>query len=150
MNTIKNTIKESGRYEYIKQLVLDLALSETNLPIRIRLDKGKAISYVKPDGIREGIRIWEKYLDTDGRSISNEEALSLFEFSARVEDEVDTRLHNYANSCAHRNVPEESVLEDIRAWEILYSSISYLEYNNELDCDFSVPDGWKMQREERV
>ena len=155
MKTIRDIVKDAGRLETITNIVLKISTRNSyDLPIRGAVDikSGESIFRVKTDDIRKGIRAWDKYLDTDAKNIDTNDTEDLEWFSMYVESELEVLLHNYANSCAHRNIPPEEDLEIIRAWEILNSTLNYMLFENRCTYsdnnnpdDFTIPEGWKVK-----
>lgn len=151
MNTIRETLRESGRFETIKQILCDIAKkTNSSIPVRVQFDSDyKPISRVEGEDVLRGIEVWYKCIETTGEDISDIEAKEMLALSAVVDSELEMRLHNYANSCSHRNVPDETVLEDIRAYSVLDSSLNNMiaRFRDDLTDEFipfSVPNGWKV------
>ncbi len=151
MNTIRETLRESGRFEAIKQILCDIAKkTNSSIPVRVQFDSDyKPISRVEGEDVLRGIKVWYKCIETTGEDISDIEAKEMLALSAVVDSELEMRLHNYANSCAHRHIPDEAVLEDIRAYSVLNSSLHNMiaRFRDDFTdgfIPFSVPTGWKI------
>lgn len=151
MQTIRETLRDSGRLEAIEQILCNITKkTNSSIPVRIQFDSDyKPISRVDGEDVIKGIEVWHKCIETTGESISDKEAEDMFALSAVVDSELEMRLHNYANSCAHRHIPDEAVLEEIRAYSVLGSSLDTMtarlrdDFTNEF-IPFSVPTGWKV------
>lgn len=150
LTTIKETIEASGRYDEI-QCILNKILNKNTVdfPVGIKVnDDNKVIRRVYKTDVNTGIAKLYEVINTTGEDTSIEDKKALESLSYLIESELDMRLHNFANDCSHRKTPDESVLEDIRAYEILNSALNHIIYNfHDPDTgaywDFSIPDGWK-------
>lgn len=152
--TIKEAIIESGRYNEILDIVNELLVRSCDYPISTTIDdRGNVLRWISPKAIAMGVLAWQDYIETTGEypdSVSEYMVRKekLYGFSLVVENALEVLLHNYANSCAHRNIPDESDLEVIRAYEILNSSIYailspfYDPETGEFD-PWTVSEGWK-------
>ena len=153
MSTIKDEIKDSGRLEEIMNIILEMSTEKVDRPVRLSYSpEGDVVERVNPDDVRTGIKLWTKYVDTDGINIPKEDANKMFAFATLVESELEMRLHNYANSCSHRKTPSEDALERIRTYSVLHSSLNHLTYPcYDIDTSefmpFQIPNGWKVQKD---
>ena len=151
MSTIKEEIIKSGRYTTILSIVDKLIQRDLDYPIGTHVDNdGTVIHWVSTRQIKDGVEVWLQYIEHTGEEeIHGEDRLKLLKLSLVAENALNIKLHNYANDCAHRKHPSEDVLEDIRAYEILNSSIDailcpFFDPDTNEFYNWTIPNGWKV------
>lgn len=150
MSTIKEEIKRSGRYEEIMDIINELYNRDTAYPVGTTVDdNGEIINWIETEDIKAGIDIWKELINTTGEEDKDEiTRRKLNKLHLVIDRELEIKLHNYANSCAHRETPSEDDLEEIRTYEILNSSLNGILFpffdpdTNEF-YSWTVPSGWK-------
>ena len=152
MITMRKTIEDSGRLNAIFEILDTIAKrNDSDLPVNVTIGRnGEAICRVSTNSVKDGIKAWMELINTTGEVVDKQYSECIEALSMLIETDLNMRLHNYANSCSHRNIPDEADLEEIRAYEVLNSSLWHLmcpmfdEYDNNF-IPFSIPDGWKVQ-----
>lgn len=157
--TIKEKIKEAGRYEEVMEIINKILMEcvgdNDTYPISLT-SKGRKLNDVTDvEDIVRGIKLWMKYIEIEETQENMEaikdEAQLLNELMLVIDSDLDMKLHNFGVDISHRKDVDESELETARAYGVLWSSINYFMYFG-LDEDFSfipfeVPKGWKKIKE---
>jgi len=141
---IKNQLKETGRLPEIYNIF-------TRLRAKEQYDYPLVHSSERPlkSDVVKGINKFYEIIETTGEKAFMEDTQDLEALEKVVNSETEMRLHNYAVSCSHGNIPDEEILEEIRTWEILDSCLNSILYGYLADIDTGeyvgllIPDGWK-------
>lgn len=151
--TIKDTIKNSGRYGDICEIFLRIAFTnDSTKPIiaTADLDNKSVLFRVDTEKIRDGVAAYLKFIDMDESKLFDSDIDSniLFSLSAFIHSELEIYMHNYAVVCSYGKQPDESELDRIRVYLVLESSISHIMNPCYDDGDyvlFDIPDEWKKK-----
>ena len=150
MSTIKEEIKQSGRYEEIMNIIDELYNRDTAYPVGTTVDyNGEIIHWIETEDIKAGIDAWKELIDTTGEEDKDEiTRRKLSKLHIVIERGLEIKLHNYANSCAHRKTPSEDDLDEIRTYEILNSSLNgilfpFIDPDTDEFYSWEIPSGWK-------
>ena len=112
--------------------------------------KGELINRISTKTILDGALVYlaKMYVNENELVLSDEELEALEGLGMFFRTKLEMHMHNYANSCAHREQPTEKELENIRVLSVLSSSIDYfaMEMFEEEDYPFwDIPEGWKKK-----
>ena len=150
--TIENELLEAGRLEQILRELRELhRIDDTDYPVRFQYNReGEFVTRVAMKKVMAGalvylatISIKENELELSEEELEVLDALNMF-----FDSKLEMCMHNYANSCAHRDQPTETELEYIRILSVLVHSIRYLALEFFKDEDFNsfdIPEGWKKK-----
>lgn len=150
--TIENELFEAGRLNQVLRELKKLhCLDITDYPVYFQYNRnGELVTRVAMKRVMAGalvylatISIKENELELSEEELEALDALNMF-FNSKLE----ICMHNYANSCAHRDQPTETEIEYIRILSVLVHSIRYLALEFFKDEDFNsfdIPEGWKRQ-----
>lgn len=117
------------------------------------------VNFVKTSDVRKGISIWLDKLEVEEENLkvlTKEEYKYVNSFNLVVEDKLDMKLHNYAVSCSHRQIPDDKELEMIRVLSILNCTLNFfltlelfesdIEYEEGSCLKNMIPEGWKCEK----
>lgn len=162
MCTVREIIIASGRFGKIMDFIsVIMERPDKEFPVRTYYTDDSystASSYVSMENVKKGVVRWLQLIDVDEfhLNITDDDKKLLGDFGKYVDSVREMEMLNYANACAHREKPNESVLEYIRVLSVLSSSIDYFvfelyigydeDYNFERFDRFDIPEGWKKAR----
>lgn len=147
--SIKNILKNANRYEdTLKILDTIAAMNGTSYPVEAFVDEDN-ITRWRIDGkdLRKEAKLCKQIVMSDTTTDTNYSLSNIFQY---VHSYTNMLLHNYANSLAHRNIPNDN-LNTIRAWLVVGSVIDHCDTNYKTmydNCNDSlsndlIPNGWK-------
>ena len=149
--TIKQELIASGRFDECCEILSNIVRSKhSEFAIRPIIDTktNEVLMWVTKDDVIKAVNKWYELIHTTGEHITEDDTRTMEALHYLVDTDLDMKLHNYANACAHRKTPDEGVLEHIRAFAILNQSVTFcLGDNFDIEtkefCEFTIPDGWK-------
>ena len=139
---------DSGRYEEIVEILSEAYLIDcSRMPATLRYSNGNASIQVPTGEILKGIAVFFKKIRSSEKDlcISAQEMKYLDSMCRYYEAALEIRMHNFANKYAHRQQPDETEIELIRAMSVLCNLLNYItmELFREGNAVFDVPEGWK-------
>jgi len=145
---VKTVLEISGRFDDVCDILSKLVKStQYDFPVQTKITENGVVNRVTLKDVVAGIGKWYELIFTSGEHTSDEDAKALEALSYLIESELEMRLHNYAVHCAHRQYPDEQELEEIRAYEILNSTLDHFigrfcDLETEEFWGFTIPSGW--------
>lgn len=147
MKTLKETLKEAGRYnDVIKILTKIISETEYDYSVDWHPSEGGCSCRVNGEDVREeATELLHRIIIGNPEGVINE-SIILENLYLYVKSITDTIEHNYVNALAHRKAAPDTSLDAIRSHFILCNLLLYefmgMEFEDD-DREWYIPDGWK-------